>query len=116
MRLKKDTWVSDSGKEVALEIYYNKGHEYNLASMMKALKMGLTYYSTNYMEYPHRQMRILEFPRYATFAQSFPNTVPYSEGIGFIARVDSKEKQDYPFFVTAHELAHQWWGSCCDWS
>ncbi len=107
--IKKDTWVSDSGKEVALEIYYNKGHEYNLASMMKALKMGLTYYSTNYMEYPHRQMRILEFPRYATFAQSFPNTVPYSEGIGFIARVDSKEKQDYPFFVTAHELAHQWW-------
>ncbi len=107
--IEKDTWVSDSGKEVALEIYYNKGHEYNLGSMMKALKMGLSYYSANYMEYPHRQMRILEFPRYATFAQSFPNTVPYSEGIGFIAQVDSKEKQDYPFFVTAHELAHQWW-------
>lgn len=107
--IRKDTWTSDSGKEVALEIYHHKGHEYNLGSMMKALKMGLTYYSANYLEYPHRQMRILEFPRYATFAQSFPNTVPYSEGIGFIAKVDSKEKQDYPFFVTAHELAHQWW-------
>lgn len=107
--IREDKWVSDSGKEVALEIYHHKGHEYNLDSMMKALKMGLTYYSANYMEYPHRQMRILEFPRYATFAQSFPNTVPYSEGIGFIAKVDSKEKQDYPFFVTAHELAHQWW-------
>lgn len=105
----KDKWVSNSGKEVVLEIYHHPGHEYNLDSMMKALKMGLTYYSDNYMEYPHRQMRILEFPRYATFAQSFPNTVPYSEGIGFIAKVDSHDKQDYPFFVTAHELAHQWW-------
>ncbi len=107
--IEKDTWVSNSGKEVALEIYHHPGHEYNLASMMKALKMGLTYYSENFMEYPHKQMRILEFPRYATFAQSFPNTVPYSEGIGFIARLDGQEKQDYPFFVTAHELAHQWW-------
>lgn len=107
--IRKDEWISDTGKKVALEIYYNKGHEYNLGSMMKALKMGLTYYSENYMEYPHRQMRILEFPRYSTFAQSFPNTVPYSEGIGFIAKVDSEKKQDYPFFVTAHELAHQWW-------
>lgn len=105
----KDKWVADSGKEVSLEIYYHPGHEYNLNSMMKALKMGLSYYSENYMEYPHKQMRILEFPRYATFAQSFPNTVPYSEGIGFIARLDGKENQDYPFFVTAHELAHQWW-------
>jgi len=107
--IRKDTWIADSGKEVALEIYYNPGHEYNLDSMMRALKMGLSYYSENFMEYPHRQMRILEFPRYSTFAQSFPNTVPYSEGIGFIAKVDSDEKQDYPFFVTAHELAHQWW-------
>ena len=107
--IEKDTWVADSGKEVALEIYYHPGHAYNLGSMMKALKMGLTYYSDNYMEYPHKQMRILEFPRYATFAQSFPNTVPYSEGIGFIARLDGKQNQDYPFFVTAHELAHQWW-------
>jgi hypothetical protein len=105
----KDKWVSNSGKEVNLEIYYHPGHDYNLKSMMKALKMGLTYYSDNFMEYPHKQMRILEFPRYATFAQSFPNTVPYSEGIGFIARLDGKENQDYPFFVTAHELAHQWW-------
>ena len=33
------------------------------------------------------QFRIFEFPRYRGFAQSFPNTVPYSEGIGFIGRV-----------------------------
>ncbi len=107
--LAEDKWVSDSGKEVKLEIYHHKGHDYNHNSMFKALKMGLSHYSKIYMEYPHKQMRILEFPRYATFAQSFPNTVPYSEGIGFIADVEDHDEQDYPFFVTAHELAHQWW-------
>jgi len=53
----------------------------------------------------------MEFPRYATFAQSFPASIPYSEAIGFIARVDPKSEDDvdYPFYVTAHEVAHQWW-------
>jgi aminopeptidase N len=54
-------------------------------------------------------VRVLEFPRYASFAQSFPNTIPYSEAIGFIARVDDPKDIDYPFYVTAHEVAHQWW-------
>ncbi|MGH9631822.1 MAG: M1 family aminopeptidase, partial [Bryobacteraceae bacterium] len=44
------------------------------------------------------------------FAQSFPNTVPYSEGLGFIQRVEKPDDIDNIFYVTAHELAHQWWG------
>ena len=47
--------------------------------------------------------------RYGDYAQSYPNTVPYSEGIGFIAHVRDADL-DYPYFVTAHEVAHQWWG------
>ena len=74
------------------------------------MKKALQYYTANFSPYQHRQVRILEFPRYATFAQSFPNTIPFSEGIGFIADVDdsSTEHVDYPFYVTAHEVAHQW--------
>lgn len=36
--------------------------------------------------------------------------MPYSEDIGFVARVDSTdvEDTDLPYFVTAHEIAHQW--------
>lgn len=32
--------------------------------------------------------------------------------MGFIAKVRDKDPEcfDYPFFVTSHELAHQWWG------
>ena len=53
---------------------------------------------------------MLEFPRYRGFAQSFPNTVPYGEDLGFIERVKKPDDIDFLYFVTAHELAHQWWG------
>jgi ABC-2 type transport system permease protein len=79
--------------------------------MVDSIKKSLDYFQANFSPYQHRQVRILEFPRYASFAQSFPNTIPYSESIGFIARVrdDDPEDLDYPFYITAHEVAHQWW-------
>lgn len=104
----RDKWVNGD-KEVALEIYYHKGHEYNLKTMMDGMKQSLDYYSKNFSAFQFRQMRIMEFPRYATFAQSYANTVPFSEGIGFIVKV-GKDDVDMPFYVTAHEVAHQWWG------
>jgi aminopeptidase N len=80
--------------------------------MIKGARASLDYYSANFGPYPHKMLRIVEFPRYAAFAQSFPNTIPFSESAGFIAKVDDKNPKDidYPFFVTAHEVAHQWWG------
>ncbi len=95
-----------------LEIYYHKGHEYNLDRMMASMKKALDYYESNYGPYQFKQMRIIEFPSsMGTFAQAFANTVPFSEGIGFIAKVDEDDPNavDYPYSVVAHEFAHQWW-------
>lgn len=105
-KVKKDKY-----KDINIEIYYHEGHEYNLARMINSIKKSLAYYEKAFSPYQHRQVRILEFPRYATFAQSFPNTIPYSESIGFIADVDENDPLsiDYPFYVTAHEVGHQWW-------
>ncbi|HXI01588.1 MAG TPA: M1 family aminopeptidase [Candidatus Saccharimonadales bacterium] len=100
--------AKDSWNDVAIEVYYNPGHEFNVQRMIDGVKKALDYYSREFSPYQYRQVRILEFPRYASFAQSFPNTIPYSESIGFIARV-GKDDIDYPFYVTAHEVAHQWW-------
>lgn len=102
--VKKDKW-----NDVNIEVYYHKAHPYNVDRMIEATKKGLDYFTKNFSPYQHKQFRIIEFPRYATFAQSFPNTIPYSESIGFIAKIDEKEDIDYPFYVTAHELGHQWW-------
>jgi len=79
--------------------------------MMNGAKDALAYCSEQFSPYQHDQLRILEFPIIGGgFAQSFANTVPFSEGIGFIADVDDDNKGvDYPFAVSAHEVAHQWW-------
>jgi ABC-2 type transport system permease protein len=108
--VKKGMWEG-GGKQVPIEIYYQPGHEYDLDAMMAGVKDSLDYYTKNFSPYQHKQVRILEFPRYAQFAQSFPNTIPFSEAIGFIAKVDPKDPKDldYPYYVTAHEVAHQWW-------
>jgi len=97
-------------KGVNLEVYYIPGHEYNLDDMLASSKAGLDYFQANFSPYQFQQFRIMEFPRYRSFAQSFSNTVPYSEGIGFIQRIVKKNDIDFTYFVTAHELAHQWWG------
>lgn len=101
----------DKYRNINIEIYYQPGHEYNLDRMINSIKKSLAYYEKAFSPYQHRQVRILEFPRYATFAQSFPNTIPFSESIGFIANVDKEDPLsiDYPFYVTAHEVGHQWW-------
>ena len=95
---------------VPIEVYHHPAHRFNVARMIEASQASLAMYSREFGPYQHRQLRIIEFPRYQGFAQSFPNTVPYSEGIGFVARVDSTdvEDTDLPYFVTAHEIAHQW--------
>lgn len=103
--VKRDKW-----NDVSIEVYYDRKHEYNIARMIESTKKGLDYFSNNFGPYQFRQFRIMEFPRYREFAQSFPNTIPYSEGVGFIAHGSQEDDLDLPFFVTAHELAHQWWG------
>jgi ABC-type transport system involved in multi-copper enzyme maturation permease subunit len=99
----------DKWNDVDIAVYYHAPHAYNVQRMIDAVKKSLSYYTENFSPYQHRQLRIVEFPRYASFAQSLPNIVPYSESIGFIADLRDPDDIDYVFYVTAHEVAHQWW-------
>jgi len=103
-QVKRSAW-----KGIPIEIYYDPAHAYNVDRMIYGVQKSLDYFTANFSPYQHKQVRILEFPRYAQFAQSFPNTIPFSESIGFIADLRDKEAIDYVFYVTAHEVAHQWW-------
>jgi aminopeptidase N/ABC-type transport system involved in multi-copper enzyme maturation permease subunit len=103
--VQRDRW-----KDVELAVYYHPAHEYNVGRMLDAMKLSLDIFSERFSPFQFRQARILEFPGYASFAQSFANTIPYSETIGFIFNhAASPEKIDMVTYVTAHEIAHQWW-------
>ncbi len=103
--VKKGAW-----KGVPIEIYYDKKHGYNVDRMIEGTQKSLDYFTAQFTPYQHQQVRILEFPNYQSFAQSFANTIPYSEAVGFIADLRDKDDIDYVFYITAHEMAHQWWG------
>ncbi len=102
--VKRDTW-----NDVKVEVYYHPEHTWNVPRMVDSIKKTLDYCSRNYGPYMHKQARIIEFPRVASFAQAFPGTMPYSESIGFIADLRDKENIDHVFYVVAHEMGHQWW-------
>jgi aminopeptidase N len=104
-----DSWTAPDGRVIDIKVYHHPTHTYNVKRMIDGVKKTLAYMTASFGPYQHRQVRIVEFPRYASFAQSLPNTIPYSEAIGFIARVEKPTDVDYPFYVTAHEVAHQWW-------
>ncbi|MBQ0930247.1 ABC transporter permease/M1 family aminopeptidase [Ideonella alba] len=95
---------------IELAVYHHPGHDYNVPRMLAAMKASLQLFGQQFSPYQFRQARILEFPSYANFAQSFANTIPYSENIGFLTKLDDPEKIDVVTYVTAHEIAHQWWG------
>ncbi len=93
------------------EVYHHAGHPYNLDTIREALVDGRRWFGEWFGAYPHRALRIVEFPRLAGFAQAYPTIMPYSEAIGFLTNHREGERHvDATYFVTAHEVAHQWWG------
>lgn len=94
---------------IRTEVYYHPEHHWNVPKMMKAIQASLDYYTKNFGPYAHKQARIIEFPRVATFAQAFPGTMPYSEAIGFISKLDKPDDIDMVRYIVAHEMGHQWW-------
>ena len=102
-KVARDNWHG-----VNLEVYYAPQHPYNVDRILEAMKLSLDYYTKHFGPYQFRQLRILEFPDYAAFAQSFANTIPFTED--FVLQDLRKPTDiDYVTYVTAHETAHQWW-------
>jgi ABC-2 type transport system permease protein len=94
---------------IKIEVYYLQEQPWNVPKMLRSVEKSFEYYTKNFGPYPHKEARIIEFPRIATFAQAFPGTMPYSESIGFIANLKNPEDIDMVYYVVAHEMGHQWW-------
>lgn len=108
----RDRWQNANGEPVELAVYHHPAHASNVPRMLAAMKASLDVFGREFSPYQFRQARIIEFPSYASFAQAFANTVPFSENIGFLQKFDesrSDETIDLATYVTAHEIGHQWW-------
>jgi len=94
---------------VELSVYHLPRHAWNVPRMLDAMAASLDVFNGAFSPYQFRQARILQFPAYADFAQAFAATMPYSEGVGFLMRHEDPDKIDMVTYITAHEMAHQWW-------
>ncbi|MCE3263712.1 MAG: rane protein [Pseudoduganella sp.] len=103
--VRRDQWQG-----VPIEVYYDSKHAYNVERMIDGAKGALEYYTANFGPYPYGQVRIAETPLYQSYARAFPTLTPFSESLGFISDLRDPEAADHVYYVTAHELAHQWWG------
>ncbi len=99
-------------KGTLLQVYYHPSHGYQLAEMFRGLESALDYNTRYFGPYQHSSATIVEFPNSeGSFATSFANMIPLSES-RFIVRTHKPDhKINLPFYVSAHELTHQWWGN-----
>lgn len=102
--VREDRW-----RDVVLRVYYHPTHTFNVDRMVQSMKASLEYFTEQFGPYPYEELRIVEFPRYASFARAHPHTIAFAEGDVFLQRVEDGDR-DLPFFTVAHETAHHWWG------
>ncbi len=94
---------------VKTSVYFEPKHPMNIDRMLSVMKDALDYYRKNYGPYQYSYARIIERPDYGGGANSAPGTVGYSEKAGFTMDLSNPKRLDFLAYVTAHELAHQYW-------
>lgn len=100
--------LEDRWNDVALRIFHHPAHDDNLDRMMRGMKASLEYLTDQFGPYPYSELRIVEIPRYGGFGRAHPYMSTFTEDV-FFSRVRDGEV-DQPFYGTAHEVAHTWWG------
>ena len=99
-------------QDVAIDAFYRPGHEANVDRLVRGASAALDYGTRAFGPYRLHDLRLVETPRSAGEAQSFPGMIALPETGAFIARVDpdSRTEIDYPFYIGAYTTARQWWG------
>ncbi|WP_026135837.1 M1 family aminopeptidase [Nafulsella turpanensis] len=97
-------------KGVEIQIFYHPRHNQNLERMAQSLQASLAYYSKYFGPYPHRHLRLVQYPGEGSLT-SFPGLITYPEEFALLQPEEDPRNIDIPFAVVAHEVAHQWWGN-----
>lgn len=96
---------------VEYAIYHHPAHQWNVDRMMAAMRASLDYFRGAFGPYQFDQVRITERPVYrGAGGHAFPNTIAVGETGSFTMDLRSSAEIDMVTMLTAHELAHQWWG------
>ena len=94
--------------DVAIRIHHDPEHTAHLDRTTRIVRASLEFYTRELGPYPYRHLTIVEQPAgMGTGAHADPSLISHGQGFAYwIPR--SEADPDVPFYVMAHEMAHQW--------
>jgi ABC-2 type transport system permease protein len=95
---------------VAISIYYHPGHDQTINRMLRSVKASLAYYTEQFGPYPYSHITIAERAGSGGGATADAGIIYYGEQYAILNPDDSPNGFDLPYYILAHEVAHQWWG------
>ncbi len=95
---------------VTIQVFHHPNHTANLNSMLNGARSALQYYTQQFGPYPYNIFRLVEHPGYGSGMHAEATTIDYQEGFSLLNPKD-QNAYDLPFYIVAHEAAHQWWGA-----
>lgn len=93
---------------VGVELFHHPTHTNVVRNMAESTCASLALYPRLFGPYPHRTMRFVENAAGDLGAHAEPGLVDYGDGFALLN--PASDGLDIVFAVTAHEVAHQWWG------
>jgi hypothetical protein len=96
---------------VQLEVLHHPGHDLNVERMIRGMEASLEQFTERFGPYPYRVLRMVEYPAAGGSVHAEAATIWYQELFSLFDTARDPRRIDLPFAVTAHEVAHQWWGS-----
>lgn len=96
-------------QDVLIQVLYHPAHAHQVDRLLKSAEASLEYYTRHFGPYPHRQLRLVEYPGAGSGASAYPGTIALTEKFSMLNPAEDWRDIDLVFAVGTHEIAHQWW-------
>jgi aminopeptidase N len=106
----KYTVKESQWNNVVIRMYYHPDHAQNIDRMLRSVKASLAYFTEQFGPYPYKHFTVVERAGFGGGATADAGIIYYGEQYSLMNPDDSKNGFDLPYYILAHEVAHQWWG------
>lgn len=96
--------------DVAIRIFYHPEHDKNINRMLQSVKTSLEYFTEQFGPYPYKHFTLIERSGSTGGATADAGIIYYGEQYSIMNPDASPGSFDLPYYIMAHEVAHQWWG------
>ncbi|GAA4312627.1 hypothetical protein GCM10023149_08060 [Mucilaginibacter gynuensis] len=98
---------------IAIEAYYQPGHQQNIDRLMNDAKQALDYCEQSFGKYRYHTIRFAEISSFTKgfAATAYPTAFFINEDFGFQNKMEHDAHRDILNEQVSHELSHTWWGN-----